>query len=80
MALGQKCPLSWKPVINELHRERLNVKPGITGLWQISGDRSLPIHENIDHDLYYIENQSLLLDLVIILETIYFAIRGVGAR
>lgn len=62
-------------------RERLNAKPGITGLWQISGDRSLPIHENIDRDLYYIAHQSFLLDVVIIFQTIWFAlIRGVGAK
>ena len=66
---------------NDIHCERLNIKPGVTGLWQISGDRSLPIHENIDHDLYYIEHQSLLLDLVIILETVWFGlVRGVGAK
>ena len=66
---------------NDIHRERLNVKPGITGLWQISGDRSLPIHENIDHDLYYIENQSLLLDIIIVLQTVWFGlVRGVGAK
>ncbi|NQT25679.1 sugar transferase [candidate division KSB1 bacterium] len=66
---------------NDMHRERLKVKPGITGIWQISGDRSLPIHENMDHDLYYIEHQSLLLDIVIVFQTIYFAlIRGIGAR
>jgi exopolysaccharide biosynthesis polyprenyl glycosylphosphotransferase len=66
---------------NTYQRERLNAKPGITGLWQISGDRSLPIHENIDHDLYYIHHQSLLLDLLIILQTVWFAlIRGVGAK
>lgn len=65
----------------DMHRERLKAKPGITGIWQISGDRSLPIHENMDHDLYYIEHQSLLLDIVIVFQTIYFAlIRGVGAK
>jgi len=64
---------------NDVHRERLSVKPGITGLWQISGDRALPIHENIDHDLYYIEHQSPLLDLIIVFETIIFAIKGRGA-
>jgi len=66
---------------NDMHRERLKAKPGITGIWQISGDRSLPIHENMDHDLYYIEHQSILLDIVIVFQTIYFAlIRGVGAK
>ncbi|MAW60500.1 MAG: hypothetical protein CMJ94_06665 [Planctomycetes bacterium] len=44
---------------------RLDAKPGITGLWQVSEARRSPIHENIDYDLYYIENQSLVLDLVI---------------
>jgi lipopolysaccharide/colanic/teichoic acid biosynthesis glycosyltransferase len=41
------------------------VKPGITGLWQVSEARKAPIHENVDYDLYYIENQSLFLDLTI---------------
>lgn len=64
---------------NDIHRERLAVKPGVTGLWQVSADRAGPIHENMDYDLYYIENMSILLDLVIILRTIWFAIRGIGA-
>ena len=46
-------------------RLRLDAKPGITGLWQVSEARKSPIHENIDYDLYYIENQSLVLDFVI---------------
>ncbi|MDO9227969.1 MAG: sugar transferase [Syntrophales bacterium] len=35
---------------NEIHRERLRVLPGITGLWQLSGDRKKAIHENMDYD------------------------------
>ena len=62
----------------ELQHERLNVRPGITGLWQISADRAVPIHENIDHDLFYIQNQSLLVDLLIIAKTIWVAIAGLG--
>jgi len=54
------------------------VRPGITGLWQISADRAVPIHENIDHDLFYIQNQSLLLDLIIIAKTFWVAIAGLG--
>lgn len=61
----------------EIQRQRLMVKPGITGLWQISSDRSRPIHEAIEHDLYYIENQSILLDLIVIWETLLFGIRGI---
>jgi len=65
-------------IYNDLHRERLNVRPGITGLWQISADRALPIHENIDHDLFYIQNQSLLMDMLIIGKTFWVALSGLG--
>jgi exopolysaccharide biosynthesis polyprenyl glycosylphosphotransferase len=44
-----------------LQRRRLSVKPGITGLWQLSADRSFPIHENIEYDLYYLTNNPLFL-------------------
>lgn len=64
---------------DEIHRERLLVKPGITGIWQISAVRGEAIHANIEYDLFYIDNQSLLLDLIIVLKTILVAIRGVGA-
>jgi exopolysaccharide biosynthesis polyprenyl glycosylphosphotransferase len=64
---------------NDLHRQRLNVKPGITGLWQISADRKNAIHENMDYDIYYINNQSFLLDLVILARTVLSCIKGVGA-
>ena len=54
----------------EWQKKRLEVKPGITGLWQIMGRKDLPLHENLEYDFYYIRNRSLLLDLVIILKTI----------
>ncbi len=59
------------------HRRRLAVKPGITGLWQLSADRRSPIHENISYDLYYARHRSLLLDVAILLHTVLFAFRGV---
>jgi lipopolysaccharide/colanic/teichoic acid biosynthesis glycosyltransferase len=62
-----------------LERERLRVKPGITGLWQISYARQMAIHENLDYDLYYIEHQSLLLDLVILSLTGFAVVKGTGA-
>jgi len=55
---------------NALQWERLSVKPGITGLWQISADRQSEIHENIDYDLYYLENFSILLDVAIMVRTV----------
>jgi exopolysaccharide biosynthesis polyprenyl glycosylphosphotransferase len=60
-------------------RERLRVKPGITGLWQISYARAAAIHDNLDYDLYYIENQSFLLDLVITVLTVFAVVKGTGA-
>jgi len=60
----------------ELHRERLKVKPGITGLWQLSGDRKVAIHENMEYDLYYVRNWSFFLDTAILLKTFVFAFKG----
>ena len=54
---------------DDLQIQRLLVRPGITGLWQVSDKRKAPIHENIDYDLYYIQNQSLFLDLTIVAMT-----------
>jgi exopolysaccharide biosynthesis polyprenyl glycosylphosphotransferase len=59
------------------HRQRLRVTPGLTGLWQLSGDRAYLIHENVEYDLYYIKNRSLFMDLAILMHTIFFAMRGV---
>lgn len=64
---------------DDFQRQRLNVKPGVTGLWQISDDRAGEIHANMDYDIYYIENQGFLLDIIIILATVFFAMRGRGA-
>ena len=54
---------------NELYKKRLSVKPGVTGLWQLYGDKNKPIHENIEYDLAYIEGQSFFEDLEIIFKT-----------
>jgi len=60
-------------------RKRLEVKPGLTGLWQILGRKDLPLHENIEYDFYYIQNQSLLLDLVVLIKTVWAVITAKGA-
>ncbi|MFH1661538.1 MAG: sugar transferase [Candidatus Falkowbacteria bacterium] len=51
------------------HKEVLTIKPGITGLAQISGRSDLTFEEEVKLDTYYIENWSLLLDLAILLRT-----------
>ena len=62
---------------DEIHKERLKVIPGITGLWQLSGDRKKAIHENMDYDLYYKKNVSFFLDVAILIETMIFAFKGI---
>jgi exopolysaccharide biosynthesis polyprenyl glycosylphosphotransferase len=62
---------------SDKHRQRLSVKPGLTGLWQLSGDRAFLIHENLEYDLYYIQNRNVFMDLAILLHTSIFATRGI---
>ena len=62
----------------EVHR-RLLVKPGITGLWQVSGRSNLPWEESVRLDLYYVENWSLIQDLLIVWRTIGAVFKGTGA-
>ena len=57
----------------------LRVKPGLTGLWQVSGRSELSFDEMVMLDLYYVENWSLGLDLRILVRTIPAVCRGGGA-
>jgi exopolysaccharide biosynthesis polyprenyl glycosylphosphotransferase len=59
-----------------LERRRLSVPQGLTGFWQLSGDRKFIIHQAIEYDLYYIENRGLFLDFAILLHTLFFAMKG----
>ena len=68
--VGPRPPIPYEVEEYELwHRKRLDMKPGLTGLWQVSGRNRLPFEEMVRLDLFYIENWSLLLDLKIILNT-----------
>ncbi len=60
-------------------RHRLDVKPGLTGMWQIMGRKELPLHDNLEYDYYYIRNQSLMLDFTILIRTIAIIFKGRGA-
>jgi len=55
---------------NQYQKKRLLVKPGCTGLWQVNGRSELNFDEMVELDLQYMSNQSLWLDLKIILKTI----------
>lgn len=60
-------------------RRRLLVKPGLTGLWQVSGRSNLSWQDSVRLDLYYVENWSLTGDLVIILKTVRAVFQSTGA-
>jgi exopolysaccharide biosynthesis polyprenyl glycosylphosphotransferase len=61
------------------HRRRLEVQPGITGLWQVSGRSDLTFDEMVLLDIYYGENWSLSTDLLILLRTVPQVFLGDGA-
>lgn len=66
----------WSP---ELLRSRLRVRPGLTGMWQVSGRSSLSFADYVRLDLYYVDNWSLWRDLAIVAKTIPEALRQHGA-
>jgi lipopolysaccharide/colanic/teichoic acid biosynthesis glycosyltransferase len=61
------------------HLARLKGKPGITGLWQVSGRKNLTFDDMVRLDRYYLENWSLRLDLSIILRTFVAVVTRRGA-
>ncbi|RIL11073.1 hypothetical protein DCC79_06040 [bacterium] len=63
----------------EWHLRRLEIAPGLTGLWQVSGRSDLTFDEMVMLDLFYAENWSLGLDLKIMLRTVPTVLRGTGA-
>jgi len=62
----------------DVHR-RLLVKPGMTGLWQVSGRSDLSWEDSVRLDLYYVENWSLTQDLMILWRTARAVLHGGGA-
>lgn len=81
--LGQMSVVGPRPPIpyevrhyKDWHRTRFHVRPGITGLWQVSGRNRLHFEEMVRLDVFYIENWSPLLDLKIMLKTLPVMLRG----
>jgi exopolysaccharide biosynthesis polyprenyl glycosylphosphotransferase len=78
--VGPRPPLPDEAALYADHvRRRLVVKPGLTGLWQVSGRSDLTWEESVRLDLRYVENWSLALDLQILWKTVFVLIRGRGA-
>jgi exopolysaccharide biosynthesis polyprenyl glycosylphosphotransferase len=74
-----------RPIVeNELERygelggKFLTIKPGLTGLWQVSGRNDISYKERVELDIYYVENWSLWMDLVILWRTLGVVVRGRG--
>jgi exopolysaccharide biosynthesis polyprenyl glycosylphosphotransferase len=68
------------PELQYWYEMRSRVKPGITGPWQVSGRSDASFREMMQHDIAYIQDWSLWLDLLILLRTLPAVLRGRGAR
>jgi exopolysaccharide biosynthesis polyprenyl glycosylphosphotransferase len=78
--VGPRPPLPSEVTRYEGHaHRRLLVKPGITGLWQVSGRSDLSWDDTVRLDLQYVENWSLGLDLSVLARTVTAVLRGSGA-
>ena len=78
--VGPRPQVLWEAEFyDDVAKKRLNILPGITGLWQVSGRADIPYQQMIAMDLYYLENWSLGLDLKIILKTLPAILSRKGA-
>jgi exopolysaccharide biosynthesis polyprenyl glycosylphosphotransferase len=78
--VGPRPPLAHEvEQYDDWSHRRLLVKPGITGLWQVSGRSELSWEDSVRLDLYYVENWSLTGDIIILWRTLKAVIRPVGA-
>lgn len=81
MSLVGPRPTSFGPETYKLwHTERLDVLPGLTGLWQVIGRASLEFDERLRLDIVYIERRSLALDLIILVRTFTAVLEQRGAK
>lgn len=78
--VGPRPPLPREVIDYESHvRRRLYIKPGLTGMWQVGGRSDLSWEESVRLDLYYVENWSLVGDLMILWQTVKVVTRPTGA-
>jgi lipopolysaccharide/colanic/teichoic acid biosynthesis glycosyltransferase len=69
--VGPRPALAWEAELYQPHHhERFEVKPGITGLWQVSGRSRLTMTQALDLDVEYVRRRSVGLDLWILVKTL----------
>jgi exopolysaccharide biosynthesis polyprenyl glycosylphosphotransferase len=77
--VGPRPPLPYEvSLYRNWHLRRLDVMPGITGLWQVSGRNLLTFEEMVRLDLQYIENWSISMELKIIVKTVWVVLQGMA--
>lgn len=77
--VGPRPPVAYElEHYQDWHKQRLAARPGITGLWQVSGRSSVPFDEMVLLDLYYIEHRSTFMDLRIMAKTLPVMLLGSG--
>jgi lipopolysaccharide/colanic/teichoic acid biosynthesis glycosyltransferase len=75
--VGPRPMLAWEArLLTEPYQQRFAVKPGITGLWQVSGRSRLPMRRALELDVEYARRRSVVLDLVILARTVPALFRG----
>ena len=78
--VGPRPPLASEvSEYEEWHFDRLQVRPGLTGLGQVQGRSDLPFDETVRMDLFYVENWSVTYDLYLLLRTIPMILSARGA-
>jgi len=79
--VGPRPVLPWEvEMIGEAHGRRFEVRPGITGLWQVSGRSRLTMRQGLELDVEYASRQSFAFDLMILLKTVPTVLSARGAR
>jgi lipopolysaccharide/colanic/teichoic acid biosynthesis glycosyltransferase len=79
--VGPRPALSWEvELFDPIYAARFLVRPGMTGLWQVSGRNRVSVTRGLDLDLEFVRRQSLRLYLKILLKTIPTIVMGNGAR
>jgi len=79
MSLVGPRPIS-RPIHDPRNALRLQVTPGITGLWQVSGRKNCDANHMLEKDMEYLQRRSLRFDLLLLLKTLIAVIKADGAR